>query len=54
MKIQLNPDHDCQAEAIGSIVDIFEGQEVCRTNFMVAPLKKEEGLLQFVEFDNRQ
>ena len=45
MKFQFNPDLDFQAEAIASIVGIFEGQEVCRTNFTVAPLKKEEALL---------
>ena len=44
MKFQFNPDLDYQAEAIASIVGIFEGQEVCRTNFTVAPLRKEEGL----------
>lgn len=38
MKIQFNPNLDYQAEAITSIVDIFEGQEICRTNFTVAPL----------------
>lgn len=27
MKFQFNPDLDYQAEAIASIVDIFEGQE---------------------------
>lgn len=44
MKIQFNPALEYQADAIASIVGIFEGQEVCRTNFTVAPLKKEEGL----------
>ena len=39
MKIQFNPDLDFQKEAIASIVDIFEGQEICRTNFTVAPLR---------------
>jgi type III restriction enzyme len=41
MKIQFNPDLDFQHEAIHSIVDIFEGQETCQTNFTVAPLKIE-------------
>ncbi len=45
MKIQFNPNLDYQAEAITSIVDIFEGQEICQTNFTVAPLRKEDGLL---------
>ncbi len=39
MKIQFNPDLGYQQEAISSITSIFEGQEVCRTNFTVAPLK---------------
>lgn len=38
MKIQFDPHLDYQRQAIDSIVDIFEGQEVCQTNFTVAPL----------------
>jgi len=45
MKIQFDPNLDFQAEAIDSIVDIFEGQEICQTNFTVAPLRKEDSLL---------
>ena len=45
MKIQFDPDLDFQHEAIDSIVDIFEGQETCQTNFTVAPLLQEEGWL---------
>ena len=45
MRIQFNPNLDFQAEAINSIVDVFEGQEICQTNFTVAPLKKEDDLL---------
>ena len=45
MKIQFNPGLDYQADAIASIVDIFEGQETCRTTFTVAPLKPEGPLL---------
>lgn len=45
MKIQFNPNLDFQREAIESIVDIFQGQEICQTNFTVAPLKKEDGFL---------
>ena len=45
MKIQFDPNLDFQREAINAVVDIFAGQEVCQTNFTVAPLKKEEGLL---------
>ena len=41
MKIQFNPDLDYQQEAIASIVDLFKGQEVCQTNFTVAPLTHE-------------
>ena len=44
MKIQFNPNLDYQAEAVASIVHIFEGQETCRTSFTVAPLKQEGGL----------
>jgi type III restriction enzyme len=39
MKIQFNPNLNFQKEAISSITDIFKGQEVCQTNFTVAPLK---------------
>jgi type III restriction enzyme len=39
MKIQFNPDLGYQQEAISSITSIFDGQEICRTNFTVAPLK---------------
>lgn len=49
MKIKFNPNLDFQAEAISSISDIFEGQEICRTNFTVAPLKKGEGWLDGLE-----
>ena len=38
MRIQFDPNLDYQAEAITSIVDIFEGQQICQTNFTVAPL----------------
>ncbi|MBI9112747.1 type III restriction-modification system endonuclease [Maridesulfovibrio ferrireducens] len=39
MKIQFNPDLGYQHEAISAITSIFEGQEICQTNFTVAPLK---------------
>jgi len=45
MKLQFDPNLPFQREAIDSIVNIFQGQEVCSTNFTVAPLKKEEGWL---------
>jgi type III restriction enzyme len=35
MKIQFDPDLDHQADAINSVVSIFEGQETCKTNFTV-------------------
>jgi type III restriction enzyme len=38
MKIQFNPDLDFQNDAISSVADIFEGQEICQTNFTVARL----------------
>ena len=38
MKIKFNPDLDFQADAVSSIVDLFEGQETCRTNFTVGTL----------------
>jgi len=41
MKLQFDPNFDFQREAINAVVDLFEGQQVCRTNFTVAPLKKE-------------
>lgn len=49
MKIKFNPNLDFQAEAIYSITDIFEGQEVCRTNFTVAPLKQGKDWLDGLE-----
>jgi len=39
MQIQFDPNLDFQREAINAVVDIFNGQEVCQTNFTVAPLK---------------
>ncbi|MDZ7808950.1 MAG: DEAD/DEAH box helicase family protein [Arhodomonas sp.] len=41
MKIQFDADLDYQREAISAIADVFEGQEVCQTNFTVAPLRGE-------------
>ena len=38
MKLKFDANLDFQKEAIASIVDIFEGQETCRTNFTVAPM----------------
>ena len=39
MKIQFNPNLDYQKQAIESIAGVFEGQEICQTNFTVAPLQ---------------
>lgn len=36
MKMQFNPELDFQHDAVCSVVDLFEGQETCRTNFTVA------------------
>ncbi|WP_440997534.1 type III restriction-modification system endonuclease [Arhodomonas sp. SL1] len=41
MKIQFDADLDYQREAISAIADVFEGQEICQTNFTVAPLRGE-------------
>lgn len=38
MKLKFDPNLDFQRDAVNSIVDIFQGQETCRTNFTVAPL----------------
>lgn len=45
MKLQFDPNLDFQREAIDSIVDLFQGQEIRCTNFTVAPLKRAEGWL---------
>lgn len=41
MKIQFDAGLDYQREAINAVADVFEGQEVCRPNFTVAPLRGE-------------
>jgi len=43
MKLQFEPNLDYQLEAIASITDLFEGQEVCQSHFSV-PLFDEKGL----------
>ena len=40
MKIQFNPDLDYQREAIDAVVGIFEGQEICQTNFTVTAFQE--------------
>jgi len=44
MKLKFDPELPFQREAINAVVGIFKGQEVCRTNFTVAPLKQMDGL----------
>ncbi len=39
MKIQFNPNLDFQADALSSVVDLFEGQETCQTNFTVGGME---------------
>jgi type III restriction enzyme len=38
MKIQFESNLSYQNKAISSIVDIFEGQEICQSNFSVAKI----------------
>jgi len=38
MKIQFENNLEYQDRAISSIVDIFEGQEICQSNFSVAKM----------------
>ncbi|PUX67628.1 type III restriction endonuclease subunit R [Cronobacter sakazakii] len=46
MKIQFDANLDYQRQAIESVTGVFAGQEVCQTNFTVAPLQSwEEGSL---------
>ena len=42
MKFQFDPNLDFQMEAVQAVTDIFKGQEICRTNFTVVPLKHED------------
>lgn len=48
MKIKFDPNLDFQKQAIESVARVFEGQEICQTNFTVTPLynAKEAGLYQ--------
>ncbi|MDD4272674.1 MAG: DEAD/DEAH box helicase family protein, partial [Desulfobacter postgatei] len=39
MKIEFDPNLDFQKQAIESVAGVFEGQEICQTNFTVAPLQ---------------
>jgi len=45
MKIQFDPNLEYQQEAIKSVTDIFEGQEICSSNFSV-PSFDTQGLMQ--------
>jgi len=52
MKLQFDPNLDFQREAINAVVDLFEGQQVCRTNFTVIPLRDDpEAFLPGMEND---
>ena len=42
MKIKFEPDLDFQAEALRSVCDVFEGQEICQTNFTVPALESND------------
>lgn len=39
MKIQFDANLDYQSQAIESVTGVFSGQEICQTNFTVAPLQ---------------
>ncbi|NPD72001.1 type III restriction-modification system endonuclease [Oceanispirochaeta sp. M1] len=39
MKLQFNPNLEYQKDAIDAITGIFDGQEICQTNFTVVPMK---------------
>ena len=50
MKLRFNPNLDFQAEAISSVADLFEGQEICRTNFTVGAVNN-GGQMDFLDGD---
>ncbi len=39
MKIQFDPNLGYQKQAVASVTGVFEGQEICQTDFTVAPLQ---------------
>lgn len=45
MKLKFDPNLDFQADAISTVVDLFEGQEICQTNFTVGSLKGQMDLM---------
>ena len=45
MTLQFEGNLDYQTDAVNSICDIFEGEEIFQSNFSVAPIKDEEELL---------
>lgn len=53
MKIKFEDNLDFQQEAIASITGIFEGQEICRTNFTVARPKEELALMSDLGIGNK-
>lgn len=45
MKIRFNAELDYQLDAISSIIDVFQGQEIGRSNFTVSPFRADEAPL---------
>lgn len=45
MKIRFDSELEFQRDAVNAVVDLFDGQETCRTNFTVSALKAETGEL---------
>jgi type III restriction enzyme len=43
MTIKFESNLEYQGEAINSICDIFEGEEIFQSNFSIAPLKDDAG-----------
>ena len=53
MEIQFDANLDYQKQAIESVTAVFAGQEICQTNFTVAPIKAwEEGTLFYGKEDD--
>ncbi len=48
MKLKFDPGLDYQNEAVSSVVDIFQGQEACRSTFTVSPLSPVKGSTSFL------
>lgn len=54
MKIQFDPNLDFQKQAIESVIGVFEGQEICQSNFTMptSPHTTGQGSLDMEEGDN--